>query len=43
MTNPLSSQCYVFNVPVLGPYVTNKDYIPFNKIDDFKVQEYITK
>ncbi|PJI09330.1 MULTISPECIES: Ig-like domain-containing protein [Clostridium] len=40
MTNPLSAQCYVFNVPVVGSYVTNKDYIPFNKIDDFKVQEY---
>lgn len=40
MTNPLSSQCYIFNNPITGPYLDNKDYIPFNKIDDFKVQEY---
>lgn len=40
MTNPLSAQCYTFNNPITGPYLNNKDYIPFNKIDDFKVQEY---
>ncbi|PJI09777.1 MULTISPECIES: LamG-like jellyroll fold domain-containing protein [Clostridium] len=31
---------YVINVPATGSYLTNKDYIPFDKIDDFKVQEY---
>lgn len=40
MANPLSAQCYTFNNPITGPYLNNKDYIPFNKIDDFKVQEY---
>lgn len=31
---------YVFNIPTTGPYITKKDYISFDKIDDFEVQEY---
>ncbi|OPJ56160.1 hypothetical protein [Clostridium oryzae] len=31
---------YTFTLPSTGPYLTKKDYIAFDKIDDYQVREY---